>query len=252
MQILDSKPTQPDASQAYDNFAFSAMYPVTNISLARLRMLLTVHGEDTLLPRTANGTLKVFRDIFACMGGLSVSDLKKSGEDQELPTYVQAVCMLAEETAFFDPIIEGIIDWFQTDSSVCVGMPFSHQMRRFTSRLADSMDGILQYNFNPSLMIRGPVAPTPAAKRYFCWTMRFGEAIVTKAANYALKTVDYGRAVNKGMVYYADTLKLCHEPTQLGKEEYQKFLEAKADEILFKHEHPVKWALGKAKEAVFG
>ena len=52
------------------------------------------------------------------------------------------------------------------------------------------------------------------------------------------------------MVYYTDTYVLCHELTEEGKELYQKLLEAAADEILFKHEHPVKWLIQKFKDLV--
>lgn len=50
------------------------------------------------------------------------------------------------------------------------------------------------------------------------------------------------------MVYYTETLELCHELTKIGKENYQKFLEHEADKILFKHMHPIKWAIMTIKD----
>lgn len=43
------------------------------------------------------------------------------------------------------------------------------------------------------------------------------------------------------MVYYEKTLEPLHELTPLGRETYIKLLELRADEILFKHKHPVRY-----------
>ena len=43
------------------------------------------------------------------------------------------------------------------------------------------------------------------------------------------------------MVYETDTLKICHPLTKEGEREYRLLLERKADEILFKSLHPVKY-----------
>lgn len=43
-------------------------------------------------------------------------------------------------------------------------------------------------------------------------------------------------------------LKPLHQLSKQGEEAYNHFLEVKADEILFKHQHPFKWAVEKAKE----
>lgn len=48
------------------------------------------------------------------------------------------------------------------------------------------------------------------------------------------------------MVYETDTLKLLHGLTPEGETLWHEFLEKKADEILFRHEHPVKYVAGKA------
>ena len=40
-----------------------------------------------------------------------------------------------------------------------------------------------------------------------------------------------------------------HPLTELGREHYQQMLERAADEIIFKHKHPLKWIFLKAKEA---
>lgn len=50
------------------------------------------------------------------------------------------------------------------------------------------------------------------------------------------------------MVYETKTLKICHKLSKEGKCNYEKFLEQKADEILFKHEHPIKWLFKKISE----
>ena len=47
-----------------------------------------------------------------------------------------------------------------------------------------------------------------------------------------------------------EELRPLHELTKEGKEEYSNFLEAVADEILFKHQHPFKWLMQKAKAIV--
>ena len=52
------------------------------------------------------------------------------------------------------------------------------------------------------------------------------------------------------MVYNDKTLEILHGLTPEGKEQYQKMLEQKADEILFKHEHPLRWAVNAVKEAI--
>ena len=45
-----------------------------------------------------------------------------------------------------------------------------------------------------------------------------------------------------------EELRPCHKLTKQGEEQYRIFLEQKADEILFKHEHPVRWLVLKTKE----
>ena len=47
------------------------------------------------------------------------------------------------------------------------------------------------------------------------------------------------------MVYKTKTLELCHKLTKDGEEAYQELLKKEADEILFKHQHPILWILGK-------
>ena len=49
------------------------------------------------------------------------------------------------------------------------------------------------------------------------------------------------------MAFYSDTLEVLHDLTPEGEEHYHKMLEQKADELLFKHQHPVKWLITKAK-----
>lgn len=44
-------------------------------------------------------------------------------------------------------------------------------------------------------------------------------------------------------------LKPLHKLTEVGEEHYKKFLEEKADEILFKHQHPFKWFMQKIADA---
>ena len=43
------------------------------------------------------------------------------------------------------------------------------------------------------------------------------------------------------MVYYKDTLQPLHQLTLAGQETYETILAVKADEILFKHKHPIKY-----------
>ncbi len=50
------------------------------------------------------------------------------------------------------------------------------------------------------------------------------------------------------MVYDAKTYVCLHKLTDKGKENYEAMLEAVADEILFRHEHPVRWMLEKIKK----
>lgn len=50
------------------------------------------------------------------------------------------------------------------------------------------------------------------------------------------------------MAYDTKTLEVLHRLTSQGQEHYQKMLEEKADEILFKHEHPIKWIMLKVKQ----
>ena len=40
-----------------------------------------------------------------------------------------------------------------------------------------------------------------------------------------------------------------HPLTGIGRERYQQMLERAADEIIFKHKHPLKWIVLKIKEA---
>ena len=51
------------------------------------------------------------------------------------------------------------------------------------------------------------------------------------------------------MVYYTQTLELCHMPTKIGEKNYRKFLEHEADKILFKHMHPIKWVIMTIKDS---
>lgn len=43
-------------------------------------------------------------------------------------------------------------------------------------------------------------------------------------------------------------LKPMHQLTELGEQRYHVLLEAIADDILMKHQHPFKWAMLKAKD----
>lgn len=42
------------------------------------------------------------------------------------------------------------------------------------------------------------------------------------------------------MVYDSETYEICHHLTKDGKKRYREILEKAADEILWRHEHPVK------------
>lgn len=42
------------------------------------------------------------------------------------------------------------------------------------------------------------------------------------------------------MVYETKTLRLYHQLTKLGDEHWKKYLEILADEILWRHKHPIK------------
>jgi len=50
------------------------------------------------------------------------------------------------------------------------------------------------------------------------------------------------------MVYMSDTFEPCHGLTETGKAEYEKLLGLAADEILFRHAHPVKYVLARIAE----
>ncbi len=50
------------------------------------------------------------------------------------------------------------------------------------------------------------------------------------------------------MVYDSKTYVCLHKLTDKGKENYEAMLEAAADEILFRHQHPFRWMLQKMKE----
>ena len=50
------------------------------------------------------------------------------------------------------------------------------------------------------------------------------------------------------MVINSKTFVVLHKLTDIGKERYEKFLEDKATEILFKHAHPIKYFFRKIKE----
>lgn len=52
------------------------------------------------------------------------------------------------------------------------------------------------------------------------------------------------------MVYETDTLRPLHGLTPEGETLWREFLEKKADEILYRHEHPVKYVAGKALDFV--
>ena len=55
----------------------------------------------------------------------------------------------------------------------------------------------------------------------------------------------YNIFVNNIMVIDNKELKPLHELTEEGKRNYQKFLEDRADEIIYKSEHPFKYFFGK-------
>ena len=50
------------------------------------------------------------------------------------------------------------------------------------------------------------------------------------------------------MAYDTKTLEILHGLTLEGQENYQAMLEKKADEILFKSKHPLRWAMSKVKD----
>lgn len=50
------------------------------------------------------------------------------------------------------------------------------------------------------------------------------------------------------MVFEENTLKILHPLTEEGKIRYQKYLEQKADEILFKNEHPLIYLYKQIKD----
>lgn len=52
------------------------------------------------------------------------------------------------------------------------------------------------------------------------------------------------------MVYYDGTLEVLHNLTDEGQENYRKLLEEKADEILFKQKHPLRYLIKKAKAVI--
>ena len=43
------------------------------------------------------------------------------------------------------------------------------------------------------------------------------------------------------MAYISDTLEPCHGLSEKGEEAYRRLLELKADEILFKAKHPIRY-----------
>ena len=49
------------------------------------------------------------------------------------------------------------------------------------------------------------------------------------------------RNTKKTMVYDTKTLEPCHALTKQGENEYRLMLELKADEILFRAKHPIKY-----------
>lgn len=52
------------------------------------------------------------------------------------------------------------------------------------------------------------------------------------------------------MVYSNDTLETCHELTELGINAYSLILQMKADEILFKAKHPIKYWVQRLKNLI--
>ena len=52
------------------------------------------------------------------------------------------------------------------------------------------------------------------------------------------------------MVYSNDTLEICHELTELGINAYSLILQMKADEILFKAKHPIKYWVQRLKNLI--
>lgn len=53
------------------------------------------------------------------------------------------------------------------------------------------------------------------------------------------------------MVYETKTYRLQHELTEVGQENYQKLLVSIADEILYRHKHPIKWFINKIFPRIF-
>lgn len=49
------------------------------------------------------------------------------------------------------------------------------------------------------------------------------------------------------MVYETKTLELCHDLSMEGEREYRLMLELKADELLFKSKHPLKYWIQRIK-----
>ena len=52
---------------------------------------------------------------------------------------------------------------------------------------------------------------------------------------------------NKKMVYETKTLELCHDLSGDGEMAYRHMLELKADELLFKSKHPVRYWLQRIR-----
>lgn len=52
------------------------------------------------------------------------------------------------------------------------------------------------------------------------------------------------------MVYDSETLEALHELTDDGAVEYKKMLEAAADDILYRSEHPFRWFTERVRETV--
>lgn len=47
-----------------------------------------------------------------------------------------------------------------------------------------------------------------------------------------------------------DQLRPLHPLTNKGEKQYRQLLESMADEILFKHAHPIKWFFEKIKDFI--
>ena len=52
------------------------------------------------------------------------------------------------------------------------------------------------------------------------------------------------------MVYDSETLEVLHGLTEQGETEYRKMLEAAADDILYRSEHPFRWFAERVREMV--